>query len=86
MIGVLILFCLDAALGLICLTSASLSIAFELKSSFICSSKLLLLRLVCSACLILLVALPLAPWISFYRVYKFFKLGENAELLKQVLV
>ena len=27
----------------------------------------------------LLVALSLAPWISFYRVYKFFKLGENAE-------
>ena len=30
------------------------------------------------ACVIVLLALTLAPWIAFYRVYKFFKHGQSA--------
>ena len=40
--------------------------------------ELVALVAVCGAVVIVLLALTLAPWIAFYRVYKFFKHGQNA--------
>ena len=40
--------------------------------------ELVALVAVCGAVVIVLLALTLAPWIAFYRVYKFFKHEQNA--------
>ena len=41
-------------------------------------SDLVTLVAVSGAVVVVLLALTLAPWIAFYRVYKFFKHGQNA--------
>ena len=52
------------------------SYSYRYASSY--QSDLVALVAVGGACVIVLLALTLAPWIAFYRVYKFFKHGQNA--------
>ena len=48
------------------------------RSSFSYQRDLVALVAVSGAVVVVLLALTLAPWIAFYRVYKFFKHGQNA--------
>ena len=51
---------------------------YEYYGEYYYHSRLVALVAVCGAVVVVLLGLTLAPWIAFYRIYKFFKHGQNA--------